>query len=218
MRQTPEQDAFALSLGLRLVGMPVDPRQIYHFLGRPAAIGEVDILRAAKAMGARARAHKTAVSRLQETPLPALAFFKDKGWVVIGKVTPVLAIVQGGGDISPKTLSLAEFTEAWNGRIILLSKRLAIARALVSDPRILIFDEATSALDYESESIIHRNMRKIVEGRTVFIIAHRLSAVRLADRILTIEDEVVTEDGCHDELAAANGRYATLLRLQSGLA
>ena len=127
MRQTPEQDAFALSLGLRLVGMPVDPRQIYHFLGRPAAIGEVDILRAAKAMGARAKAHKTAVSRLQETPLPALAFFKDKGWVVIGKVTPALAIVQGGGDASPKTLSLAEFTEAWNGRIILLSKRAALS-------------------------------------------------------------------------------------------
>jgi subfamily B ATP-binding cassette protein HlyB/CyaB len=97
-------------------------------------------------------------------------------------------------------------------------QRLAIARALVSDPRVLIFDEATSALDYESESIIHRNMRKIVEGRTVFIIAHRLSAVRLADRILTIEDGVVTEDGCHDELVAANGRYATLLRLQSGAA
>jgi subfamily B ATP-binding cassette protein HlyB/CyaB len=97
-------------------------------------------------------------------------------------------------------------------------QRLAIARALVSDPRILIFDEATSALDYESESIIHRNMRKIVEGRTVFIIAHRLSAVRIADRILTIEDGTLTEDGRHDELVAANGRYATLLRLQSGIA
>ncbi len=97
-------------------------------------------------------------------------------------------------------------------------QRLAIARALVSDPRVLIFDEATSALDYEFESIIHRNMRNIVEGRTVFIIAHRLSAVRLADRILTIEEGVVTEDGCHEELVAANGRYATLLRLQSGVA
>ena len=61
-------------------------------------------------------------------------------------------------------------------------------------------------------------MRKIVEGRTVFIIAHRLSAVRIADRILTIEDGMVTEDGRHDELVAANGRYATLLRLQSGIA
>lgn len=97
-------------------------------------------------------------------------------------------------------------------------QRLAIARALVSDPRILIFDEATSSLDYESESVIQRNMRKIVEGRTVFIIAHRLSAVRIADRILTIEDGTVTEDGGHDELVAANGRYATLLRLQSGIA
>jgi subfamily B ATP-binding cassette protein HlyB/CyaB len=127
MRQSPELDVFALSLGLRLLGMPVDPRQIYHGLGRPAAIEEVDILRAAKAMGAKARAQKTTVSRLQETPLPALAFFKDKGWAVIGKVTPVLAIVQGGGDTCPKTLSLAEFTEAWNGRIILLSKRAALS-------------------------------------------------------------------------------------------
>jgi subfamily B ATP-binding cassette protein HlyB/CyaB len=97
-------------------------------------------------------------------------------------------------------------------------QRLAIARALVGDPRILIFDEATSALDYESESIIQRNMRKIVGGRTVFIVAHRLSAVRVADRILTIEEGVVTEDGRHEDLVAANGRYATLLRLQSGLA
>src|ERR1700720_2118893 len=66
-------------------------------------------------------------------------------------------------------------------------QRMAIARALLTNPRILMFDEATSALDYESENIIQRNMRKIAAGRTVLIIAHRLSAVRHADRILTIE-------------------------------
>ena len=95
-------------------------------------------------------------------------------------------------------------------------QRIAIARALVMDPRILIFDEATSALDYESERIIQDNMRLIVQGRTVLIIAHRLSAVRNCDRIITIEKGRIVEDGTHDVLAKAGGRYASLLRLQGG--
>jgi len=94
-------------------------------------------------------------------------------------------------------------------------QRIAIARALVGDPRILIFDEATSALDYESESIIQENMRDIVKSRTVLIIAHRLSTVRSADRILTIENGLIVEDGAHDKLVAGNGRYAALHRIQS---
>lgn len=94
-------------------------------------------------------------------------------------------------------------------------QRIAIARALVGDPRILIFDEATSALDYESESIIQQNMREIVAGRTVIVIAHRLSTVRNADRILTIEDGRVVEDGRHEDLVARDGRYAALNRIQS---
>lgn len=96
-------------------------------------------------------------------------------------------------------------------------QRIAIARALVTNPRILIFDEATSALDYESESIIQRNMRRISAGRTVFIIAHRLSAVRHADRIITIEAGRLVEDGTHDELINKAGRYATLHQMQAGL-
>ncbi|MGJ4907511.1 type I secretion system permease/ATPase [Bradyrhizobium sp. HKCCYLRH2060] len=96
-------------------------------------------------------------------------------------------------------------------------QRIAIARALVTNPRILIFDEATSALDYESENIIQRNMRKICAGRTVFIIAHRLSAVRNADRIITIEGGRLVEDGTHDELIKRAGRYATLHQIQAGL-
>jgi subfamily B ATP-binding cassette protein HlyB/CyaB len=96
-------------------------------------------------------------------------------------------------------------------------QRIAIARALVTNPRILIFDEATSALDYESENIIQRNMRKIATGRTVLIIAHRLSAVRHADRIITIEGGRLVEDGTHDELMKRAGRYATLHQLQAGL-
>jgi subfamily B ATP-binding cassette protein HlyB/CyaB len=96
-------------------------------------------------------------------------------------------------------------------------QRIAIARALVTNPRILIFDEATSALDYESERIIQQNMQKIAAGRTVFVIAHRLSAVRHAHRIITIDRGRVVEDGSHDELIRTGGRYATLYRMQSGI-
>jgi ATP-binding cassette, subfamily B, bacterial HlyB/CyaB len=96
-------------------------------------------------------------------------------------------------------------------------QRIAIARALVTDPRILIFDEATSSLDYESERIIQDNMRRICERRTAIIIAHRLSAVRGADRILTIERGRLVEDGSHEDLIRSNGRYANLHFLQARL-
>jgi subfamily B ATP-binding cassette protein HlyB/CyaB len=96
-------------------------------------------------------------------------------------------------------------------------QRVAIARALISNPRILIFDEATSALDYESERIIQQNMAQITQGRTVIIIAHRLSALRIADRVITIEHGRLVEDGPHHDLIKAGGRYATLYRLQTGL-
>jgi subfamily B ATP-binding cassette protein HlyB/CyaB len=95
-------------------------------------------------------------------------------------------------------------------------QRLAIARALVSNPQILIFDEATSALDYESERVIQTNLPQITRGRTVFIVAHRLSTVRRADRIITIDHGRLVEDGTHDELLKTNGRYASLHRLQAG--
>ncbi|HAT36416.1 MAG TPA: hypothetical protein DCS82_11910, partial [Rhodospirillaceae bacterium] len=97
-------------------------------------------------------------------------------------------------------------------------QRIAIARALVTNPRILIFDEATSALDYESEVAIQKNMRAICQGRTVIIIAHRLSAVRDANRIITVEAGEIVEQGSHDELLAKGGRYAKLHALQSGTA
>jgi len=94
-------------------------------------------------------------------------------------------------------------------------QRLAIARALVTNPRILIFDEATSALDYESERIIQDNMRLICKGRTVFIIAHRLSAVRDADRIVVVDRGEIVEQGTHKELLASSGPYAALHRHQA---
>ncbi len=98
-------------------------------------------------------------------------------------------------------------------------QRIAIARALITNPRILIFDEATSALDYESEKIIQDNMKAIAEGRTVIIIAHRLSAVRDANRIVVMERGEVNEIGSHNELLQnPRGIYSHLHRLQRGAA
>ena len=94
-------------------------------------------------------------------------------------------------------------------------QRIALARALVTDPRILILDEATSALDYESEAIIQANMRFITNGRTVFIIAHRLTAVRHADVILVIDHGRIVEQGPHRELLERAGHYARLYSHQS---
>lgn len=93
-------------------------------------------------------------------------------------------------------------------------QRIAIARALITNPRILILDEATSALDTESEAIIHANMRSIARGRTVLIIAHRLSAIRIAQRIITMENGAITEEGSHESLLAAGGRYSKLWKAQ----
>lgn len=93
-------------------------------------------------------------------------------------------------------------------------QRLSIARALINNPKILIFDEATSALDYESEKIIQNNMAKISQGRTVFIIAHRLSTVQSCDRIIYMSEGVIVEDGSHEELLKLNGAYAKLYNAQ----
>ena len=96
-------------------------------------------------------------------------------------------------------------------------QRLAIARALAANPRILILDEATSALDYESERIIQENMRHIVKGRTVIVIAHRLAAVRECDRIIAVQDGRIIEDGSHGELLALpTSLYGRLWRIQAG--
>jgi subfamily B ATP-binding cassette protein HlyB/CyaB len=94
-------------------------------------------------------------------------------------------------------------------------QRIAIARALITNPRILIFDEATSALDYESERIIQQNMKAICRGRTVLVIAHRLSAVRDANRIVVLDRGQIVEQGSHAELLKHEaGHYSRLYRLQ----
>jgi subfamily B ATP-binding cassette protein HlyB/CyaB len=90
--------------------------------------------------------------------------------------------------------------------------RIAIARALVTDPRLLLLDEATASLDYESERVIHDNMAHITKNRTVFIVAHRLPTLRLANRILVIERGRLIEVGNHVSLMQQGGRYADLYR------
>ncbi|MEQ1805433.1 MAG: type I secretion system permease/ATPase [Burkholderiaceae bacterium] len=97
-------------------------------------------------------------------------------------------------------------------------QRIAIARALFTHPRILILDEATSALDYESEAILQRNMAAICQGRTVIIIAHRLSSVRGANRIIVMDKGRIVEQGAHEQLLKlTNGLYAHLWSMQSGV-
>jgi ATP-binding cassette subfamily B protein len=87
-------------------------------------------------------------------------------------------------------------------------QRIAIARAVLLNPRILILDEATSALDSESEALVQEALERLMENRTVFIIAHRLATVRRADRILVIEGGKIMESGTHDQLIEKGERYA----------
>jgi ATP-binding cassette subfamily B protein len=94
-------------------------------------------------------------------------------------------------------------------------QRIAIARALLKNPPILILDEATSALDVESEHLIQRALKALLHGRTAFVIAHRLSTVRNADRIVVIKDGEIAEAGNHNELLAQGGYYASLLNKQT---
>ena len=88
--------------------------------------------------------------------------------------------------------------------------RIAIARALVNSPKILLLDEATASLDYESERVIHDNMARIAQGRTVLIVAHRLSTLRMANRIFVLEEGRLVETGNHRSLIGNGGRYAAL--------
>jgi ATP-binding cassette subfamily B protein len=96
-------------------------------------------------------------------------------------------------------------------------QRISIARAVLKDPPVLILDEATSSVDNETEAAIQRSMERISQGRTMIVIAHRLSTVRNADRIFVLEDGVLVEEGTHEDLATAReGLYAALWRVQTG--
>jgi ABC-type multidrug transport system fused ATPase/permease subunit len=93
-------------------------------------------------------------------------------------------------------------------------QRVALARALLANPRVLILDEATSNLDAESEAAVQAALARIMENRTTIIVAHRLSTVRNADRIVVIENARVVEQGGHDELMERRGTYRRLVEHQ----
>jgi subfamily B ATP-binding cassette protein MsbA len=93
-------------------------------------------------------------------------------------------------------------------------QRLAIARALLKNPPILILDEATSQLDTESERIVQEALDRLIQGRTVFVIAHRLSTVRNAHRIVVLDRGMIVEEGAHQELIQKNGLYSRLCSMQ----
>ena len=98
----------------------------------------------------------------------------------------------------------------WGGQ----RQRLAIARAVLADPQILILDEATSNLDTESERLIQEGLQTLLRGRTSFVIAHRLSTIVHADRIVVIADGRIAEVGTHEELMSRSGRYRKMVRMQ----
>jgi ATP-binding cassette subfamily B protein/subfamily B ATP-binding cassette protein MsbA len=97
-------------------------------------------------------------------------------------------------------------------------QRIAIARAVLKDARVLILDEPTSALDVETEAQLLQALQKLMEGRTTFLVAHRLSTIRNADRIVVLESGRVVEEGTHEQLLVAEGSYCRLHRLQFGQA
>ena len=93
-------------------------------------------------------------------------------------------------------------------------QRLAIARALLKNAPILILDEATSALDNESEALVQSALQNLMSGRTVFVIAHRLTTIRRVDRIVVLENGYITDSGTHDDLLTRLGTYRKLYELQ----
>ena len=120
---------------------------------------------------------------------------------------------------------IEKFPDTWNQvvgeRGIKLSggqrQRVAIARAILANPKILILDEPTSALDARAEKALQESLEKVMKGKTTFIIAHRFSTVRNADKIIVLKDGAVVQTGSHEELVAIEGEYKNLYELQIGL-
>lgn len=94
-------------------------------------------------------------------------------------------------------------------------QRISIARAILKNPAILVFDEATAAVDSETEELIQEAIDRLISGRTTFMIAHRLSTLRKANKILVVDNGRIIENGSHDELMAKKGKYYKLIQIQS---
>lgn len=146
--------------------------------------------------------------------------------IAFGQKTFDLETVEAAARIANAHTFISQFSQGyytWMGeRGVNLSggqrQRIAIARAVLLNPRILILDEATSALDSESEALVQEALERLMAGRTVFIIAHRLATVRRADRILVVEKGQIIESGTHSELIENQGRYAQFYAQQFELA
>jgi ATP-binding cassette, subfamily B, bacterial len=136
--------------------------------------------------------------------------------IAFGQAKYELASVEAAAKIANAHQFITQFPEGYQTRVgergVNLSggqrQRLAIARAVLLDPRILILDEATSALDSESEALVQEALERLMQGRTVLIIAHRLATVRRCDRIVVMEQGQIIETGNHSQLIALGGRYA----------
>jgi ATP-binding cassette, subfamily B, bacterial len=136
--------------------------------------------------------------------------------IAFGQARYDLATIEAAAKVANAHQFISQFAEGYGTvlgeRGVNLSggqrQRVAIARAVLLDPRILILDEATSALDSESEALVQEALERLMKGRTVFIIAHRLATVRGADRILVLEKGQVVEAGTHEMLMDQNSRYA----------
>ena len=137
--------------------------------------------------------------------------------IAFGKTDLELSKIEAAAQIANAHQFISELSQGYSTYVgergVNLSggqrQRIAIARAILLDPRILILDEATSALDSESEALVQEALERIMQNRTVFVIAHRLATVRRADRILVLEQGRIVESGNHQELLERNGVYAS---------